>query len=163
MHIHRQGFGGDVSKGYNYLCYWINNSIFKLIYAHAKNQHQLFKNKREREQGKFSASNSSWILVMFAASISWDKLWWLHTMLLPAFLMLLLELLHIMAGSLNLNLQVAERILCRHPFNESKRAYVVPQHVEELLKCYWSGSSGTDIILVTSFLGSPKWNMLLNI
>ncbi|RVW55376.1 Nicotinate phosphoribosyltransferase 2 [Vitis vinifera] len=38
--------------------------------------------------------------------------------------------------------QVAERILCRHPFSESKRAYVVPQHVEELLKCYWSGSSG---------------------
>ncbi|GAB2279663.1 Nicotinate phosphoribosyltransferase 2 [Dionaea muscipula] len=37
--------------------------------------------------------------------------------------------------------KVAERILCRHPFIESKRAYVVPQHVEELLKCYWSGSS----------------------
>ncbi|KAL9229771.1 hypothetical protein vseg_005204 [Gypsophila vaccaria] len=34
-----------------------------------------------------------------------------------------------------------ERILCRHPFNESKRAYVVPQQVEELFKCYWSGSS----------------------
>jgi nicotinate phosphoribosyltransferase len=37
---------------------------------------------------------------------------------------------------------VGERILCRHPFNESKRAYVVPQQVEELLKCYWPGSSG---------------------
>ncbi|KAM7263441.1 hypothetical protein ACFE04_001124 [Oxalis oulophora] len=35
---------------------------------------------------------------------------------------------------------VGERILCRHPFNESKRAYVVPQRVEELLKCYWPGS-----------------------
>lgn len=37
--------------------------------------------------------------------------------------------------------KVGERILCRHPFNESKRAYVVPQCVEELLKCYWPGDS----------------------
>lgn len=37
--------------------------------------------------------------------------------------------------------KVGERILCRHPFNESKRAYVVPQSVEELLKCYWRGST----------------------
>lgn len=37
-------------------------------------------------------------------------------------------------------MQVGERILCRHPFNESKRAYVVPQRVEELLKCYWPGN-----------------------
>ncbi|XP_020590361.1 nicotinate phosphoribosyltransferase 1-like isoform X3 [Phalaenopsis equestris] len=40
-----------------------------------------------------------------------------------------------------LNKQVGERILCRHPFIESKRAYVVPQRVEELLKCYWPGKS----------------------
>uniref|UniRef100_A0A7C8YU34 Nicotinate phosphoribosyltransferase n=2 Tax=Opuntia streptacantha TaxID=393608 RepID=A0A7C8YU34_OPUST len=38
--------------------------------------------------------------------------------------------------------KVGERILCRHPFNESKRAYVVPQRVEELLKCFWRGSTG---------------------
>ncbi|KAK1642554.1 hypothetical protein QYE76_060359 [Lolium multiflorum] len=37
--------------------------------------------------------------------------------------------------------KVGERILCRHPFIESKRAHVVPQHVEELLKCYWPGNS----------------------
>ncbi|KAL7197624.1 hypothetical protein ACSBR2_020208 [Camellia fascicularis] len=42
---------------------------------------------------------------------------------------------------------VAERILCRHPFNESKRAYVVPQCVEELLKCFWPGSPGMVICL----------------
>uniref|UniRef100_A0A0E0KQR1 Nicotinate phosphoribosyltransferase n=1 Tax=Oryza punctata TaxID=4537 RepID=A0A0E0KQR1_ORYPU len=37
--------------------------------------------------------------------------------------------------------KAGERILCRHPFLESKRAYVVPQHVEELLLCYWPGTS----------------------
>ncbi|KAI7728261.1 hypothetical protein M8C21_022963 [Ambrosia artemisiifolia] len=36
--------------------------------------------------------------------------------------------------------KVGERILCRHPFSESKRAYVVPQRVEELMKCYWTGN-----------------------
>lgn len=50
--------------------------------------------------------------------------------------------------------QAGERILCRHPFLESKRAYVVPQHVEELLHCYWPGSSGMDVLSFTvmSFL-----------
>lgn len=42
---------------------------------------------------------------------------------------------------LHLTFQAGERILCRHPFLESKRAYVVPQHVEELLQCYWPGTS----------------------
>ena len=40
---------------------------------------------------------------------------------------------------MHINMQVGERILCCHPFNESKRAYVVPQRVEELLKCFWHG------------------------
>ncbi|KAL6894415.1 hypothetical protein ACP4OV_008513 [Aristida adscensionis] len=37
--------------------------------------------------------------------------------------------------------KIGERLLCCHPFIESKRAYVVPQKVEELLKCYWPGNS----------------------
>ncbi|XP_041004098.1 nicotinate phosphoribosyltransferase 1 [Juglans microcarpa x Juglans regia] len=51
-------------------------------------------------------------------------------------------LVDIMTGENEPSPKVGERILCRHPFNESKRAYVVPQCVEELLKCYWPGNSG---------------------
>ncbi|KAG6571263.1 Nicotinate phosphoribosyltransferase 2 [Cucurbita argyrosperma subsp. argyrosperma] len=51
-------------------------------------------------------------------------------------------LVDIMSGENEPAPKVGERILCRHPFNESKRAYVVPQQVEELLKCYWAGKSG---------------------
>ncbi|GAB2282626.1 Nicotinate phosphoribosyltransferase 2 [Dionaea muscipula] len=50
-------------------------------------------------------------------------------------------LVDLMIGENELPPKVSQRILCRHPFIESKRAYVVPQRVEELLKCYWSGSS----------------------
>ncbi|XP_038987860.1 nicotinate phosphoribosyltransferase 2-like isoform X2 [Phoenix dactylifera] len=50
-------------------------------------------------------------------------------------------LVDIMTGGNEPPPKVGERILCRHPFNESKRAYVVPQRVEELLKCYWPGYS----------------------
>nr|AFK46168.1 unknown [Lotus japonicus] len=50
-------------------------------------------------------------------------------------------LVDIMTGGNEPSPKVGERILCRHPFQESKRAYVVPQRVEELLKCYWPGSS----------------------
>lgn len=32
-----------------------------------------------------------------------------------------------------------ERILCRHPFRESKRAIVIPQRVEKLYRCFWCG------------------------
>ncbi|KAH1249545.1 Nicotinate phosphoribosyltransferase [Glycine max] len=52
-------------------------------------------------------------------------------------------LVDIMTGENEPSPKVGERILCRHPFQESKRAYVVPQRVEELLRCYWPGS--TDI------------------
>ncbi|KAL6551731.1 Nicotinate phosphoribosyltransferase 2 [Orobanche gracilis] len=55
-----------------------------------------------------------------------------------------LPLVDIMTGENEPSPKVGERILCRHPFIESKRAYVVPQRVEELLKCFWPGSSGKD-------------------
>ncbi|GKU98940.1 hypothetical protein SLEP1_g11873 [Rubroshorea leprosula] len=51
-------------------------------------------------------------------------------------------LVDIMTGENEPSPKVGERLLCRHPFNESKRAYMVPQRVEELLKCYWPGDSG---------------------
>lgn len=35
--------------------------------------------------------------------------------------------------------RAGERILCRHPFLESKRAYVAPQRVEPLYHLYWAG------------------------
>ncbi|KAF5778883.1 putative nicotinate phosphoribosyltransferase [Helianthus annuus] len=50
-------------------------------------------------------------------------------------------LLDIMSGENEPPPKVGERILCRHPFSESKRAYVVPQRVEELMKCYWTGNT----------------------
>ncbi|XP_020707572.2 nicotinate phosphoribosyltransferase isoform X1 [Athalia rosae] len=33
--------------------------------------------------------------------------------------------------------QVGQKVLCRHPFQESKRAYVIPTRVESLYKIYW--------------------------
>lgn len=30
-----------------------------------------------------------------------------------------------------------QKVLCRHPFQESKRAYVIPTRVEPLYKVYW--------------------------
>lgn len=32
---------------------------------------------------------------------------------------------------------VGQKVLCRHPFQESKRAYVIPTRVESLFKIYW--------------------------
>eukprot|EP01018_Ginkgo_biloba_P036248 Gb_26214 [translate_table: standard] len=53
-------------------------------------------------------------------------------------------LVDIMIGENEQPPKEGERILCRHPFSESKRAHVVPQQVEELYKCYWPGNSGKE-------------------
>ncbi|XP_055635581.1 nicotinate phosphoribosyltransferase isoform X2 [Toxorhynchites rutilus septentrionalis] len=34
--------------------------------------------------------------------------------------------------------EVGQKVLCRHPFQESKRAYVIPTYVEALYKVYWA-------------------------
>ncbi|CAH0727385.1 unnamed protein product, partial [Brenthis ino] len=34
--------------------------------------------------------------------------------------------------------EVGQKVLCRHPFQESKRAYVIPSQVEHLYKVYWN-------------------------
>ena len=38
--------------------------------------------------------------------------------------------------------KVGERVLCRHPFIESKRAFVTPAKVEKLLLVCWDGKNG---------------------
>ncbi len=35
--------------------------------------------------------------------------------------------------------EVNQRVLCRHPFQESKRAWVIPAKVELIYKCIWDG------------------------
>ncbi|KAG7199347.1 hypothetical protein KM043_018192 [Ampulex compressa] len=37
--------------------------------------------------------------------------------------------------------QVKQKVLCRHPFQESKRAYVIPSRVEPLHKVYWKNGT----------------------
>ncbi|XP_072940539.1 nicotinate phosphoribosyltransferase isoform X1 [Epargyreus clarus] len=34
--------------------------------------------------------------------------------------------------------EVGQKVLCRHPFQESKRAYVIPSKVEHLYQVYWN-------------------------
>ena len=40
--------------------------------------------------------------------------------------------------------QVGKRVLCRHPFEESKRAYVMPHKVESMYKRVWDNGKMPD-------------------
>lgn len=40
---------------------------------------------------------------------------------------------------------VGKRYLCRHPFDEAKRAYVVPEKIEEMCILVWDGSKTNPI------------------
>jgi nicotinate phosphoribosyltransferase len=43
--------------------------------------------------------------------------------------------------------QADERILCRHPFNSTKRCFVIPQKVERLLELVWDRTNGVVVPL----------------
>jgi len=45
--------------------------------------------------------------------------------------------------------KVDERILCRHPFNSTKRCFVIPTKVEPLLHLAWDGPNGVVCALPT--------------
>ena len=56
--------------------------------------------------------------------------------------------------------EVGKRVLCRHPFEESKRAWVIPSKVEQLYKCWWK--NGT-VALEVPTLASIRSNVLLSL
>lgn len=46
-------------------------------------------------------------------------------------------LVDLLQRSVEIPPKAKEKVLCRHPFEESKRAYVIPSKVEKLLNVYW--------------------------
>merc|ERR1719419_1016409 len=50
--------------------------------------------------------------------------------------------------------QIGQKVLCRHPFEESKRAYVIPHRVENLHTLVWS--QGRKVISECDFLAVKK-------
>ncbi|XP_031627092.1 nicotinate phosphoribosyltransferase isoform X2 [Contarinia nasturtii] len=42
--------------------------------------------------------------------------------------------------------EVGQKVLCRHPFQESKRAYVIPSRVESMYKIYWQNGAVRQVL-----------------
>ncbi|XP_011431290.1 nicotinate phosphoribosyltransferase isoform X1 [Magallana gigas] len=56
-----------------------------------------------------------------------------------------------------------QRVLCRHPFQESRRAYVIPAKVELLHKCYWDMGKVVQPLLSLCDLRTKALNSLKTI
>jgi hypothetical protein len=55
-------------------------------------------------------------------------------------------LIDLLMRSIELPPQVGQKVLCRHPFQESKRAYVIPSRVEPLYKVHGYFTSPTYLL-----------------
>lgn len=56
-----------------------------------------------------------------------------------------------------------QRVLCRHPFLESKRAYVSPARVEPLLNIYWQDGNCQQPLPSLEQLRQRVYNQLITI
>ena len=56
--------------------------------------------------------------------------------------------------------EIGKRVLCRHPFEESKRAWVIPSKVEQLYTCWWKDGQ---VPLEVPSLAAIRNNVLLTL
>ncbi|KAL3892169.1 hypothetical protein ACJMK2_004403 [Sinanodonta woodiana] len=59
--------------------------------------------------------------------------------------------------------KVGQRVLCRHPFQESKRAYVIPAKVEDIHKLYWVNGEVKQPLPPLTELRAKTMNLLKSI
>ena len=52
---------------------------------------------------------------------------------------------------------VEERVLCQHPIQGAKRAYVKPRVIESLLKVYWKNGKVRFADFLTVFCFQAEW------